>query len=110
MQEIVRCPRCRTLTHPECLTYVTQTGEIVGCASCLPAKAEMGSQRVSPARRPLYIAALGTQEILACPHCATDTHPESLVWLTRTGEVVGCASCLPPAPAGQRRHYVLPAA
>ena len=38
--ETAKCPRCRVLTHPECLTYVTKTGQVVGCSLCLPAQAK----------------------------------------------------------------------
>lgn len=34
MREIVACPKCRNRTHPEYLTYVTDTGQVVACESC----------------------------------------------------------------------------
>lgn len=29
------CPNCGLLTHPEYLTYVIKTGEVVGCSDCI---------------------------------------------------------------------------
>jgi hypothetical protein len=34
--ELVRCPRCKEHVNTEYLTYVTKTGEVVGCSCCVP--------------------------------------------------------------------------
>lgn len=33
-KETCVCPRCKTPTHPEYLTYETYSGEVVACSAC----------------------------------------------------------------------------
>jgi hypothetical protein len=45
----------------------------------------------------MYVQNLGMDEVTSCPRCGIMLNPEYLTSITKTGLVVGCASCVSPA-------------